>query len=189
MANEAYNQGMANAQRTMHGAHGGAIGIGRAGYNTWSVLSKAAAVVQAQLRGGPRTEISNTHSPGPGTTVERSLEDKGFEESPYIKPFYYWKYAFKEHGKPVPAGTMVHESVWAIFRKDYVGVFAPFTPQPILPGGIMYDKYSAAFSSSSGYVTYLQRLSFDSGAHASFATTLFADGRYSMWSVSDTFNY
>jgi hypothetical protein len=35
MANEAYNRGMANAQRTMHDAHGGAMGIGEAGYNTW----------------------------------------------------------------------------------------------------------------------------------------------------------
>jgi RHS repeat-associated protein len=35
----AYNEGMANAQRTMHGAHGGAIGIGKAAYQTWSALN------------------------------------------------------------------------------------------------------------------------------------------------------
>jgi RHS repeat-associated protein len=36
--NTAYNKGMANAQRTMHGAHGGAIGVGRAAYQTWSAI-------------------------------------------------------------------------------------------------------------------------------------------------------
>jgi hypothetical protein len=36
--NTAYNKGMVNAQRTMHGAHGGAIGVGRAAYQTWSAI-------------------------------------------------------------------------------------------------------------------------------------------------------
>jgi RHS repeat-associated protein len=35
---DAYNEGMANAQRTMHGAHGGATGIGMAGFNTWKAM-------------------------------------------------------------------------------------------------------------------------------------------------------
>jgi RHS repeat-associated protein len=36
-----YGEMMANAQRAMHDAHGGAIGIGKTGFDTWSALSKA----------------------------------------------------------------------------------------------------------------------------------------------------
>jgi hypothetical protein len=50
MADEAYNRGMANAQRTMHGAHGGATDIGRAGYNTWFTVTAHSPVTEARTR-------------------------------------------------------------------------------------------------------------------------------------------
>jgi hypothetical protein len=74
--NRAYNEGMANAQRTMLGAHGGAIGIGAAGYSTWSALSRSffSSQVQHAIASGERLAQVGTSG---NTPTERTVTGSG----------------------------------------------------------------------------------------------------------------
>jgi RHS repeat-associated protein len=51
MRDDTYNRSMANAQRTMSGAHGGAIGIGKAAYQTWSAIQRTPIAVVSRIEG------------------------------------------------------------------------------------------------------------------------------------------
>jgi RHS repeat-associated protein len=164
MADEAYNKGMANAQRTMHGAHGGATDIGRAGYNTWFTVTRS---------------FHNKGSYGPYVG--------------HVKVFSYpWvdmKDVIKEGDTPVQ-GAVLSESR-EIVNKE--GMYEPAKFKPLrTPAtdskGAVIDRFSAPFVSPNGYATFRQTLTLPSGVSTpGWHFTLHANGSYDIDKDTDTF--
>jgi hypothetical protein len=160
----AYNEGMANAQRTMHGAHGGATDIGRAGYNTWFTVQRS---------------FHNKGSYGPYVGHVKV----------YSYPWVDMKDVIKEGDTPVQ-GAVMSESREIV---DKQGMYEPFKFKPLkTPAtnskGEVIDRFSAPFVSPNGYATFHQTLALPSGVTTpGWHFTLHANGTYDIDKEVDSF--
>jgi RHS repeat-associated protein len=152
MGNEAYNRGMANAQRTMHDAHGSAIGVGKAGYNTWSALSKALeSLSMAQVRLAQRAPASITRWIFPGPRIDRG------ENGGYVVVVPWSLQLLDEHQKATCGeGIRVDERIEHSDEVNFASLQtlkgAGWTKQH----GVVGDPWTLGFKGPNGAVTTRQ---------------------------------
>jgi RHS repeat-associated protein len=192
MADEAYNRGMANAQRTMHDGHGGAIDIGRAGYSTWSARSKAfsAQLGKGSVFGESRPLSSNPVIITHGERRPETFASDGTESVVFI-PARHVLYERSEDGtlKSVGPGVPVREAAYMTNSR-----YAKSTYVATLHGtaytdkwGGVNDNYRAEFTRPGGYATIMHAL-FIPGAHATQYVTMHANGAYEIEPSVATFH-